>query len=63
MMAVGAILLLDSGWWALWYQGALYTFAFGGSSALPGAAQEAISVAAIVNNPKASRFFTMRSFR
>jgi len=30
MMAVGAILLLDSGWWALWYQGALYTFAFGG---------------------------------
>ena len=30
MMAVGAVLLLDSGLWALWFQGALYTLAFGG---------------------------------
>ena len=30
MMAVGGVLLLESGLWALWYQGALYTLAFGG---------------------------------
>ena len=31
MMALGAVLLLDSGLWALWFQGALYTLAFGGA--------------------------------
>jgi len=30
MMAVGGVLLVESGLWALWYQGALYTLAFGG---------------------------------
>src|SRR5437879_11805622 len=30
MMGVGAVLLLDAGVWALWYEGALYTIAFGG---------------------------------
>ena len=28
---LGAVLLLDSGLWALWFQGALYTLAFGGA--------------------------------
>ena len=30
MMGVGGVLLLDSGLWALWFEGALYTTAFGG---------------------------------
>src|SRR6185312_5284313 len=30
LMAVGGLLLVDSGLWALWYLGALYTTAFGG---------------------------------
>ncbi len=30
MMGVGAVLLLDAGVWALWFEGALYTIAFGG---------------------------------
>ena len=32
MMGVGAVLLLDAGVWALWYEGALYTIAFGGGA-------------------------------
>jgi len=30
MMGMGVVLLLDSGLWALWFEGALYTIAFGG---------------------------------
>ena len=30
MMGVGGVLLIDSGIWALWFEGALYTMAFGG---------------------------------
>ena len=30
MMAMGAVLLVDAGVWALWFVGALYTLAFGG---------------------------------
>jgi len=30
MMGMGAVLLMDSGVWALWFEGALYTIAFGG---------------------------------
>ena len=30
IIAVGAVLLLDTGLWALWFGGALYTLAFGG---------------------------------
>ena len=30
MMATGAVLLWDAGAWALWFEGALYTIAFGG---------------------------------
>ena len=32
IIAVGAVLLLDAGWWALWFGGALYTTAFGGAA-------------------------------
>jgi hypothetical protein len=32
LMAVGGLLLLDAGLWALWYLGALYTTAFGGAA-------------------------------
>jgi hypothetical protein len=31
MMGVGGVLLFDSGLWALWFEGALYTLAFGGA--------------------------------
>ncbi len=30
MLGVGGVLMLDSGFWALWFGGALYTMAFGG---------------------------------
>lgn len=30
MMGMGGVLLIDSGVWALWFEGALYTTAFGG---------------------------------
>ena len=30
IIAVGAVLLVDTGLWALWFGGALYTLAFGG---------------------------------
>src|SRR2546421_12445171 len=30
MLGLGGVLLLDSGFWALWFGGALYTMAFGG---------------------------------
>jgi hypothetical protein len=30
MMALGAVLLIEAGVWALWFEGALYTMAFGG---------------------------------
>ena len=32
MIGMGAVLLLDSGVWALWFGGALYTMAFGGGA-------------------------------
>ena len=32
MIGVGAVLLIDSGPWALWFGGALYTMAFGGAA-------------------------------
>jgi len=30
MLGVGGVLMVDSGFWALWFGGALYTMAFGG---------------------------------
>jgi hypothetical protein len=30
MMGMGGVLLIDAGVWALWFEGALYTMAFGG---------------------------------
>ena len=32
LIGVGAVLLVDSGLWALWFGGALYTMAFGGAA-------------------------------
>ncbi|HWO46234.1 MAG TPA: hypothetical protein VNO87_11760 [Methylomirabilota bacterium] len=32
LIGVGAVLLIDSGLWALWFGGALYTMAFGGAA-------------------------------
>ena len=35
MLGLGGVLLLDSGFWALWFGGALYTMAFGGGRRRP----------------------------